>query len=47
MVNFNRLKKLIREYEDLPSNNQVDFFKRLHSVSEVELSLRQSGLGEF
>ena len=47
MVNFTRLKKLIREYEYKKENEKKDFFERLYYISKEEIKLKQVNLMEF
>lgn len=46
MVNFKKLKALIREYERNTDSEQHNFFKSLKSVAESELRLKQTKLIE-
>ena len=44
MVNFFRLKKLIREYEYKREEEKRDFFERLYNISKEEIKLKQINL---
>lgn len=47
MVNFKKIKSLVLQYETMPCLEQKRFFMDLKAICEIELNIRQAGLGEF
>ena len=47
MVNFIKLRRLINEYEYKKDSDKRSFFRRLKSIAEYEIGLRQCELSEW
>ena len=46
-MNFEKLKKLISEYESQDEPQQIDFFKKLKTIAENELNNKQINLNQY
>lgn len=47
MTNFSKLKKLIRETENKPKEEQNNFYKSLYFIAKEEMNIKQTTINTW